>query len=310
MIKFFQKDLLGLEWEDKAMIKMVVSDMDGTLLNKRSEISSGNLEAIHRLEDNHIEFVIASGRDYHGVYNVLDRYGLTCEAILGNGSEYVDKQGNILMSCYMDKALIKPVVSIFSDKNIPYMVFTTKGFFTGAEPMMVRDAFIQRSGRRFGRAREEFEENGKYNFLPCNHLQRVEDFDEFAGRDLQVMKVEAFSDDLEKISMAKEELKNIAGISYLSSFEDNVEVTDQEAQKGYILEKVIKLRGLSKDEVMVTGDGMNDISMFEIFPNSYAPSNAQDEIKKLAGEIVCSSEDDGFAQSVERVLKINMLQWM
>jgi hydroxymethylpyrimidine pyrophosphatase-like HAD family hydrolase len=61
---------------------------------------------------------------------------------------------------------------------------------------------------------------------------------------------------------------------------------------------------------MVTGDGMNDISMFEIFPNSYAPSNAQDEIKKLAGEIVCSSEDDGFAQSVERVLKINMLQWM
>ena len=38
MIKFFQKDLQGLEWEDKAMIKMVVSDMDGTLLNKRSEI--------------------------------------------------------------------------------------------------------------------------------------------------------------------------------------------------------------------------------------------------------------------------------
>lgn len=289
------------------MIKMVVSDMDGTLLNKRSEISPGNLEAIRRLEDNHIEFVIASGRDYHGVYNVLDRYHLRCEAILGNGSEYVDKQGNILMSCYMDKAVIKAVVKIFADKGIPYMIFTTKGFFTGWEPSMVRDAFIERSGRKFGRAKEEFDGEGSYSFLPCNHLQKIDDFDEFVARDLEVMKVEAFSSDNEEISRAKEELKDIEGISYLSSFNDNVEVTDKDAQKGYILEKVIGLKGLSKEEVMVTGDGMNDISMFEVFPNSYAPSNAEDEIKKLAGEIVCDSEEDGFASAVSRVLEINSL---
>ena len=53
-------------------VRMVVSDMDGTLLNKRAEISEGNLAAIRRLEQNGIEFVIASGRDYHGVYSLLE----------------------------------------------------------------------------------------------------------------------------------------------------------------------------------------------------------------------------------------------
>lgn len=54
------------------MIKMVVSDMDGTLLSRKVGISSGNLEAIRELEQRGIEFVIASGRDYKGVYSILD----------------------------------------------------------------------------------------------------------------------------------------------------------------------------------------------------------------------------------------------
>ena len=60
------------------MIKMVVSDMDGTLLSRKVGISSGNLEAIRELEQRGIEFVIASGRDYKGVYSILDDYHLRC----------------------------------------------------------------------------------------------------------------------------------------------------------------------------------------------------------------------------------------
>ena len=97
-------------------VRMVVSDMDGTLLNKRAEISEGNLAAIRRLEQNGIEFVIASGRDYHGVYSLLEEYDLNCEAILGNGSQYVDREGKVLMSCYMDKSVVKAVTEIFGDR--------------------------------------------------------------------------------------------------------------------------------------------------------------------------------------------------
>jgi len=285
------------------VIKMVVSDMDGTLLSRKVGISSGNLEAIRELEQRGIEFVIASGRDYKGVYSILDDYHLRCEAILGNGSQYVDRDGNILMSCYMDKAVVKAVVKVFSDRRIPYMIFATDGFYTEYEPSFVRERFIDRSRIKFGTAGEAFEEGGKQKYMPCNHLQKIDDFDQFLGGDLEIIKVEGFSGEQE-IQEAKNDLKQIPGISFLSSFDDNVEVTDQKAQKGYILEKVIAMRGLSRDEVMVIGDGMNDISLFECFPNSYAPSNACEKIKELAGTVVGSNEDDGFAQAVRKMLSL------
>ena len=64
------------------------------------------------------------------------------------------------------------------------------------------------------------------------------------------------------------------------------------------------MRGLSRDEVMLIGDGMNDISLFACFPNSYAPSNACEKIKELAGTVVGSNEDDGFAQAVRKMLSL------
>lgn len=284
------------------MIKMVVSDMDGTLLNRNTGISPGNLEAIHELEQKGIEFVIASGRDYRGVYSILDEYHLKCEAILGNGSQYVDRDGSILMSCYMDKAVVKDVVRVFKSRNIPYMIFTTDGFYTEYEPSFVRDRFIDRSRERFGTKKEEFGKEGKQKYMPCNNLQRIDDFDRFLDGHREIIKVEAFSG-TQEMEEARKSLEQIPGISFLSSFEDNVEVTDEGAQKGYILEKVIEMRGLAKDEVMVIGDGMNDLSLFECFPNSYAPANACQKIKELAGTVVSSNEEDGFAQAVRMMQK-------
>ena len=279
------------------MVKMVVSDMDGTLLSRKTGISPGNLEAIHELEEKGIEFVIASGRDYRGVYSILDDYHLKCEAILGNGSQYVAREGAILLSCYMKKAVVKAVVEVFKSRQIPYMIFATDGFYTGYEPSFVRDRFINRSKSRFGTKEAEFEKNGKQRFMPCNHLQKIDDFDQFLSGGRDIIKVEGFSG-VQEMEEAKKSLEHIEGISFLSSFEDNVEVTDKGAQKGYILEKVSAMRGLSRDEVMVIGDGMNDLSLFERFPNSYAPANACDKIKELAGTIVSSNEEDGFAQAV------------
>ena len=139
--------------------------------------------------------------------------------------------------------------------------------------------------------------------MPCNQLQKIEDFDVFLKQDMEIIKVEAFAMKTEEIRGAREILKEIPGISYLSSFDDNVEVTDRGAQKGYILEKVIGMKGLSREQVMVIGDGMNDLTLFECFPVSYAPANAQDRIRELAMEVVADCEEDGFAQAVDRMLE-------
>lgn len=280
------------------MIKLVVSDMDGTLINKKCKISDKNVEAIHRLLDNNIEFALASGRDYNSVVEIMKQYDIQCESILGNGAQYRDKNGNVLMSCYMNKNVVKDVVAILEEKNAPYMIITTNGVYTGQEPSFVRNSFIKRGGRKFGSKPSDYEKGGFVENTPVNFLVKIDDYDEFLEKDLEIIKIETFSLEPNEVLDIQKKLKDIQNIAYLSSFDDNIEITDQYAQKGLILEKVIKLKGLSKEEVIVLGDGMNDLTMFEHFPYSYAPNNAEETIKNLAHIVVNDCDDDGFSEAI------------
>lgn len=284
------------------MIKLVVSDMDGTLLDANEGISKGNKQAIEKLQNKNIEFAIASGRNWDGVYSIMHSYGIKCEAILGNGAQYVDKDGKILMSCYMNKKVLKDVVKIFHTRNIPYLIFTNKGFYTIQECDYVRDQYIERTTKKFHTNKEDYKPGGSKVGHPCMKLKKINDLDAFIGSNIEIIKVEAFSIDASVIPPCKELLKDIPTISYLSSFEDNVEVTDYNAQKGLILEKVIKLKGLTKEEVMVLGDGMNDLSLFTCFPYSFAPGNSDDKIKELAYKVVSDCDDDGFKEAIDMMV--------
>ena len=279
------------------MIKMIVSDMDGTLLLADASISQENLKAIRYAQDRGVIFTIATGRDYGGLKGVLDRFDLHCSCILGNGAQFCDETGKILSSCYFPKDRFKEALKIFDDLNTYYMIFTTAGFYTTKKPQIVRDAFIDRCIQRFNRKKEEYF-NGVQQDMPCMHLKEIKDVDEFLEQDIDIIKVEAFNTNTALISKAKEKLANLSGIAYLSSFDDNVEVTDKKAQKGLILEQVVAKMNISKDEVMVLGDGLNDITMFERFRYSFAPENADSTIKEMAYQVVKSCEDNGVAQAI------------
>ena len=91
-----------------------------------------------------------------------------------------------------------------------------------------------------------------------------------------------------------------------SSFNDNIEITDINAQKGIILEKVTKKMGIDKKDVMILGDSFNDYSMFEIFEESVAMENAISEIKKIAKYITDTNENHGVAKAIYNVLNDSM----
>lgn len=277
------------------MIKLIVSDMDGTLLKHNGKISDVNLEAIRCAQKQGAEFVIATGRDFSSIHKIMNDYGLSCMAILGNGAQFADKTGKILSSAYFPKKQFKEVVKIFDDLNIHYMIFTTAGFYSLHDPDTVKNAFIDRCCKQFHSSIEDYE--GKED-MPCMQLQHIDSVNDFLKSDIDIIKVEAFSLNIKLIEKAKSRLKEIEDIAYLSSFNDNVEVTDYHAQKGMILEKVIENAGIVKEEVMVLGDGYNDITMFERFPYSFAPENAEDGIKKIAYKIVKSCENNGVAEAI------------
>ena len=123
------------------MIKLIVSDMDGTLLAHDSSISKGNIEAIRYAQSKGVQFAIATGRDYSSLKGILEAHDLKCFSILGNGAQFCNENGEILSSAYFPKKCFKQVLQIFDELKIHYMIFTANGFYSTAEPNVVRDAF-------------------------------------------------------------------------------------------------------------------------------------------------------------------------
>lgn len=284
------------------MIKLIVSDMDGTLLAHDSSISKGNIEAIRYAQSKGVQFAIATGRDYSSLKGILEAHDLKCFSILGNGAQFCNENGEILSSAYFPKKCFKQVLQIFDELKIHYMIFTANGFYSTAEPNVVRDAFIDRCVVQFKRKREDYLDDGCNQDMACMKLKKIGDLDDFINSSIDIIKVEAFNNDISLIEKAKEKLQEIDGIAYLSSFDDNIEVTDKAAQKGLILENVIEELGYSKDEVMVLGDGLNDITLFERFKYSFAPGNANETIKAMAYQVVGACEEDGVSQAIYMML--------
>ena len=284
------------------MIKLIVSDMDGTLLAHDSSISKGNIEAIRYAQSKGVQFAIATGRDYSSLKGILEAHDLKCFSILGNGAQFCNENGEILSSAYFPKKCFKQVLQIFDELKIHYMIFTANGFYSTAEPNVVRDAFIDRCVVQFKRKREDYLDDDCNQDMACMKLKKIGDLDDFINSSIDIIKVEAFNNDVSLIEKAKEKLQEIEGIAYLSSFDDNIEVTDKAAQKGLILENVIEELGYSKDEVMVLGDGLNDITLFERFKYSFAPGNANETIKAMAYQVVGACEEDGVSQAIYMML--------
>lgn len=284
------------------MIKLIVSDMDGTLLAHDSSISKGNIEAIRYAQSKGVQFAIATGRDYSSLKGILEAHDLKCFSILGNGAQFCNENGEILSSAYFPKKCFKQVLQIFDELKIHYMIFTANDFYSTAEPNVVRDAFIDRCVVQFKRKREDYLDDGCNQDMACMKLKKIGDLDDFINSSIDIIKVEAFNNDVSLIEKAKEKLQEIEGIAYLSSFDDNIEVTDKAAQKGLILENVIEELGYSKDEVMVLGDGLNDITLFERFKYSFAPGNANETIKAMAYQVVGACEEDGVSQAIYMML--------
>lgn len=285
------------------MIKMIVTDMDGTLLNRDKGLTPYTIDMLKRAINAGIRFVVATGRDWSGIQPIFKDTGIVYSAILGNGAQYANEQGEITKTAYFNKERFKEVTKIFDDHDIHYMIFTHDGYYSTHEPEDVCEGFIQRGSRRFGRPYEEIKASYKKNPAPCTQLVKINDVDAWLEEPHQIIKIEAFDKDETKVIEAKKYLPPIKNIAHLSSFVDNVEVTDESAQKGLILEKVIADLGIAHDEVAVFGDGLNDITLFQLFEESYAMQNGQQEIKDLAKYIAPDCNDDGVGKMVEKILR-------
>lgn len=253
-------------------IGIFVSDLDGTLLNGNQRISRRTAETIKKSQSMGIRWIIATGRSWGTVYPLLEEAGLKTDVVLLNGAEFRTSDGNVIFEEAINHADARKIVRDLLDHGMDVEVNTDKGDFST-------------------------------NIDVCCTALEFPDFNLFWSECHKVLKIFAFlQTDLFRVDKAKDLMRKRPGISVTSSAAWNIEITAEAAKKGKMLERVVQNDGVSKDRVVVFGDGENDKSMFQAFCNTCAMGNAVPMIRSLAERVITCNTEDGVAREVERIL--------
>lgn len=290
------------------MIKLLVSDMDGTLFNSNQEISPLNLAAIRDAEKQGVRFMIATGRSIDTVAPSVDKYELHCSFLLMNGAEVRDEQRNIISTINIDNSIIRELTQELESRGyIPEYMTNDGAQICGSKERQELNMGNRMLclDRNHTMTLEEAIEAGKTSVF-MKTLTRNDTLEDMLNKNLEIRKIIVFNPNTSANTKNRMELaEQFPQLSILSSYPENIEINAKYAQKGYGLEKAIEKMGIKKEEVAVFGDGLNDLSMFELFPNSFAPENAELEVKKRAKEIIPCNNDDGVGKKIFELLYKN-----
>ncbi len=285
------------------MIKLIASDMDGTLLNKSHKIDKETVVAINKAEEAGIVFAISTGREYDTVEPLLKENNITCQCVLMNGAEYRDEYGNILEEINIELDKASKIINILQEEKVCARIFTNKGIYTtDSKEEALKEMVYRTLSFNPELTEEEAIEIAKMQPYFIN-LNYISDLEEFLNSGIEVRKFVAFHNNIELINKMKKVIAEIEGIAVSSSFMDNIEITHITAQKGIILAKVAKKMGFKRDEVLVLGDSFNDYSMFTEFSESVAMGNAIPEIKEIAKYITDTNDNLGVAKAIYKILE-------
>ena len=286
------------------MIKVIASDLDGTLLNDEHELDERTAAAIRRAQENGIRFIIATGRNFAQTKEQLQDFDLTCDYVLASGAEVRDEKQQIVSQVSMDLTLCEtlyeeikkwPVSVIFSTDSYDYRIGT---------PEEIEESLILQ-GQRFhvNISREEITASAAFQRMKRN-TRASADFSQLKASGAAVYKMFLFSDDVAMLKRLDAVLAKEARIAVAASFETNLEITDVRAQKGPVLKAYIESLGYAMDEVMVFGDSTNDSSMLSMdFGATIAMENAMPEVKEIAKYVTKSNTQAGVAYAIEQLLK-------
>lgn len=261
-----------------ANVKLVVSDMDGTLLNDAGKVSPRFFELYKELKKLDVHFIAASGRQYYSIIDKLDRIKDEITVIAENGG-YAVKSGTELHSCCMPLEKTRELIQKIRTIDDAHIVLCGK-----------KQAYVEDKDERFLNIFNEY--YAKYQLV--DDLCAIQDDDffkiavySFAGSENTTY---PHTKHLEK------ELKvKVSGQNWL-------DLSSLDADKGRTLTHIQEQMQITPDQTIAIGDYNNDLEMLERAYFSYAMKNAHPNVQKAARFKTTSNEDMGVENVLEELL--------
>lgn len=291
------------------MIKLIASDMDGTLLDNTQSVSKNNIAAINRANQLGIQFVVATGRSITEATPLVKNLKEDPDFITINGAQVFNNKLEEVVKIPLDRDVVKECSNTLIQNNIYFELITDHGIYSkdrATKMGLYVDIFKKLNPSTLYKTALSWATNR----AKIIHIKFVDSFEPIINDPkIDVLKILAISP---KGATAFNDVRNafskFDNISITSSAPDNIEINNIDAQKGTALYRFAKKQGISMDEVMAIGDNLNDESMIDAAGIGVAMENAVDHIKDIAQYHTDTNLNDGVAKAIDYAIKLNQFK--
>lgn len=282
------------------MIKLIASDLDGTMFEKGNVIPETNLKAINDINNSNINFTICTGKTYSLFKNICEDIG-TGYGIFGNGNQIINlKTGEEIYRKLLRNEDVLFCINTAKKLKLHVHLYTNKEVIT--EKLLYMDL------RNF-----ELTKNDKNIDL---EFKIVTDIQEYVERENPEILKLVISAEKDLASLKKEFAKNknlqVNLIRKVDKYRDEIigkeyeylDIMPAGINKEQALEVLENYLKIDKSEVLAIGDNLNDLEMIKDSGVGIAVANAYDEVKEVANyTTTTTAQNGGFAEAVYKFIE-------
>jgi len=260
------------------MIKLIVSDMDGTLVNDEKKIDETIYEILPKLKEMGTRFVVASGRQYPSLCNDFREHVKDVVIVSENGAFIMDNGKELYARCMTKEQVKLSLDAAYAVEGMEPIVCAKHVTYT-TDPGMV-----------------EFLESPVFNYKMAlvDDLYQIED---------DIIKVTMIvvngMDTAEAFRKVREVLDD--SLNLVTSGEGCMDTGIYGVNKGTAVEVLQEMWNITPEETMVFGDQYNDVEMFDRAHYSFAMAGAVEGVKKKARFIAGSNNEGGVVKAIREI---------
>ena len=262
--------------------KLIVCDMDGTLLTSSHKISEHTANIIKKIEDSGVKFMIATGRPFLDARHYRDSLELKSYLITSNGARAHDEDNNPIVIENIPKEYVKKLLAYKVGKNIHRNIYLNDDWIIEYEI----DGLV------------EFHKESGYGFS-------IDDLNNYQNQEVAKVFFLGQNEEIENLEKEMEkDFKDDLSIAISSPF--CLEFMKKGVNKAETLKKVLKLLDIKPEEVIAFGDSMNDYEMLSLVGKPFIMGNGNKRLMEALPdvEVVGNNNEDGIGKKLIEIFNI------
>jgi Cof subfamily protein (haloacid dehalogenase superfamily) len=261
-------------------VRLLIADVDGTLVDQRKQLTQRSIDVVKKLSDAGILFTVTSGRPPRGMLMLVQPLGIKIPIAGFNGGAFVNPDMSPLERHEIDRAASKPVFDTVLAHNLDAWVYCDQGWY-------LRDPKAPHVDR----------EQQTVQFPPTVVTSLIPELD-------RAVKIVGVSDDLAAVERAETDIRRDFGkvVSAGRSQPYYLDVTHPDANKGFVVRRLSEMLKIPIEQIATIGDMPTDVLMFNVSGVSIAMGNASPQVKAQAKFVTAGNDAEGFALAVEKFI--------